>query len=313
MITDITPAMRVATEEVFGPVALLYTVADADEALALANGTEFGLGSSVWTTDPDEQQRFVTELQAGQVFVNGMVVSMPQLPVRRDQELGGRAGAGRVRPARVLQREVGVDRLMSGPRRPRAYLDHAATTPDGPEAVEAMLPVPDRATSATRRVATSSPGAPGGPWTTPATTWPSCSGPTPARWCSPPGGTEADNLAVVGGWEAAAAARTAADRRWCARPWSTTPCCTPAGPWPDGRGPSCGRCPPDKDGLVDLDALAEACTAEVGLVSVMAVNNEIGTVQPLTRWPSIVAAGVTGRAAPHRRRPGRARGSTWPR
>jgi succinate-semialdehyde dehydrogenase/glutarate-semialdehyde dehydrogenase len=80
VITDITPAMRVATEEVFGPVALLYTVADADEALALANGTEFGLGSSVWTTDPDEQQRFVAGLQAGQVFVNGMVVSMPELP-----------------------------------------------------------------------------------------------------------------------------------------------------------------------------------------------------------------------------------------
>jgi succinate-semialdehyde dehydrogenase/glutarate-semialdehyde dehydrogenase len=80
VISHITPAMRVATEEVFGPVALLYTVADADEALALANGTEFGLGSSVWTHDPDEQQRFVTELQAGQVFVNGMVVSMPELP-----------------------------------------------------------------------------------------------------------------------------------------------------------------------------------------------------------------------------------------
>jgi succinate-semialdehyde dehydrogenase / glutarate-semialdehyde dehydrogenase len=79
VITDITPAMRVATEEVFGPVALLTTVADADEALAVANGTEFGLGSSVWTNDPDEQQRFVSELQAGQVFVNGMVVSMPQL------------------------------------------------------------------------------------------------------------------------------------------------------------------------------------------------------------------------------------------
>jgi succinate-semialdehyde dehydrogenase/glutarate-semialdehyde dehydrogenase len=80
VITDIAPDMRVATEEVFGPVALLYTVADADEALAVANDSEFGLGSSVWTNDPDEQQYFATGLQAGQVFVNGMTVSMPQLP-----------------------------------------------------------------------------------------------------------------------------------------------------------------------------------------------------------------------------------------
>ncbi len=80
VITDITPGMRVATEEVFGPVALLFVVADADEALELANATEFGLGASVWTGDPDEQQRFVNEIQAGQVFVNGMVVSMPELP-----------------------------------------------------------------------------------------------------------------------------------------------------------------------------------------------------------------------------------------
>src|ERR1700722_8359004 len=80
VITGISPAMRVATEEVFGPVALLFTAADADEALALANGTEFGLGSSVWTNDEEEQQRFRVGLQAGQVFVNGMVVSMPELP-----------------------------------------------------------------------------------------------------------------------------------------------------------------------------------------------------------------------------------------
>jgi succinate-semialdehyde dehydrogenase/glutarate-semialdehyde dehydrogenase len=72
--------MRVATEEVFGPVALLFTVASADEALAVANGTEFGLGSSVWSTEPDEQLRFVNDLEAGLVFVNSMVASIPALP-----------------------------------------------------------------------------------------------------------------------------------------------------------------------------------------------------------------------------------------
>jgi succinate-semialdehyde dehydrogenase/glutarate-semialdehyde dehydrogenase len=80
VITGITPAMRIATEEVFGPVALVFRVADASEALAVANGTEFGLGSSVWSSDPEEQQRFVRQLEAGQVFVNGMVASMPALP-----------------------------------------------------------------------------------------------------------------------------------------------------------------------------------------------------------------------------------------
>lgn len=80
VITDITPDMRVAHEEVFGPVALLYVVDDAAAALSVANDSEFGLGASVWTTDAEEQHRFVRGLEAGMVFVNGMVASMPQLP-----------------------------------------------------------------------------------------------------------------------------------------------------------------------------------------------------------------------------------------
>lgn len=80
VLTDITPEMRVFDEEVFGPVASLYRVGDIDEALALANITPFGLGSNVWTTDELERERLITDLAAGMVFVNGMVVSYPQLP-----------------------------------------------------------------------------------------------------------------------------------------------------------------------------------------------------------------------------------------
>ncbi|WP_433257153.1 NADP-dependent succinic semialdehyde dehydrogenase [Streptosporangium sp. CA-135522] len=80
VIADITPEMRLFGEEVFGPVASLYRVADIDEALALANVTTFGLGANAWTADVVEQKRFVTELEAGLVFVNGMVTSYPELP-----------------------------------------------------------------------------------------------------------------------------------------------------------------------------------------------------------------------------------------
>jgi succinate-semialdehyde dehydrogenase/glutarate-semialdehyde dehydrogenase len=80
VVTGVARGMRVATEEVFGPVALLTRVSSADEALAVANGTEYGLGASVWSTDVAEQDRFVDELEAGMVFVNGMVASMPELP-----------------------------------------------------------------------------------------------------------------------------------------------------------------------------------------------------------------------------------------
>jgi len=80
VLTGITRDMRVFWEEVFGPVATVFRVPDADAAVALANATEFGLGSNVWTTDPAEQERFVRDLEAGAVFVNGMTTSYPELP-----------------------------------------------------------------------------------------------------------------------------------------------------------------------------------------------------------------------------------------
>jgi len=80
VITGVTPDMRMYYEEVFGPVAQLYSAPHIDAAIRLANDTPFGLGSNAWTEDPAEQDRFIDELQAGQVFINGMTTSYPQLP-----------------------------------------------------------------------------------------------------------------------------------------------------------------------------------------------------------------------------------------
>lgn len=80
ILTDLTEEMDLFREEVFGPVAMVYKVADIDEAVALANATRFGLGSNAWTNDEQEQERFIRDLEAGQTFVNGMVASFPTLP-----------------------------------------------------------------------------------------------------------------------------------------------------------------------------------------------------------------------------------------
>jgi succinate-semialdehyde dehydrogenase/glutarate-semialdehyde dehydrogenase len=91
VLSDIPASAPAFAEETFGPVASVFRVRDLGEAVKLANATEFGLGSSVWTKDANEIAQFVDRIEAGQVFVNAMVASDARLP------FGGtkRSGFGR--------------------------------------------------------------------------------------------------------------------------------------------------------------------------------------------------------------------------
>lgn len=80
VLADVPAGSPAYEQELFGPVASLFRVDSLDEAIALANDTRFGLGASAWTADPTERERFINEIEAGCVFINGMVKSDPRLP-----------------------------------------------------------------------------------------------------------------------------------------------------------------------------------------------------------------------------------------
>jgi succinate-semialdehyde dehydrogenase/glutarate-semialdehyde dehydrogenase len=80
VLVDVDTDSPVYCEEVFGPVAMLFRVTDIDEAIQVANATPFGLGAAAWTNNKDEEAQFIEDLEAGCVFINGMVASDPRLP-----------------------------------------------------------------------------------------------------------------------------------------------------------------------------------------------------------------------------------------
>jgi succinate-semialdehyde dehydrogenase/glutarate-semialdehyde dehydrogenase len=91
ILTDIPVSSAFTGEEIFGPIAMMFRAADLDDAVRIANDVPFGLGSSVWTQDAEEQGRFITDLQTGMTAFNQILASTPEAP------FGGvkRSGHGR--------------------------------------------------------------------------------------------------------------------------------------------------------------------------------------------------------------------------
>ncbi|ANW21520.1 NADP-dependent succinic semialdehyde dehydrogenase [Streptomyces clavuligerus] len=110
VVTGVDPGMRIRREETFGPVATVHRVHSADEAVALANDTPFGLSSNVWTRDPGETERFARDIEAGGVYFNGMTASHPAFP------FGGvkRSGYGRELAGQGIREFCNVTTLWYG-------------------------------------------------------------------------------------------------------------------------------------------------------------------------------------------------------
>ena len=111
VLAGVKPGMPVYNEETFGPVAAVIRVRDAEEALKVANDSEFGLGSSIWTNDTERGQLMAERVEAGLVFVNGMVASDARLP------FGGvkRSGYGRELSSYGIREFTNIQTVWVGP------------------------------------------------------------------------------------------------------------------------------------------------------------------------------------------------------
>lgn len=111
VLTEVPPDAPAGCEEVFGPVAALMRVRDAEEAVRIANNSPYGLGSNVWTADIARARLLARDIEAGQVFINGMVMSDPRLP------FGGvkRSGYGRELSEFGIREFVNIQTVWIGP------------------------------------------------------------------------------------------------------------------------------------------------------------------------------------------------------
>jgi len=113
VLTDVRPDIPAGSEEVFGPVAAMIRAKNTGDAINIANRTPYGLGSSVWTTDTDSAKQLARDIEAGQVFINGIVASDPRLP------FGGvkQSGYGRELSEFGIREFVNIQTVWLGPKK----------------------------------------------------------------------------------------------------------------------------------------------------------------------------------------------------
>lgn len=116
ILAEVTPGMAVAREETFGPVAALLRVADDEQAMELANASEYGLSANIWTRDIERARTYARRMAAGSVFINGVAASDPRLPI------GGvkRSGFGRELAVYGIREFVSIQTVWIGPARQSA-------------------------------------------------------------------------------------------------------------------------------------------------------------------------------------------------